>query len=191
MAEVKKHEKTQTGGKKKDNTAKIVLIVVGGLVGLMILAGIGMAMFVGGIFRQASKNVDVDTGNGSVTVKTEEGEATASYGNDAQLPEGYPSDLPIYEPSNIVYAIKTDGKNFSVTAKTDDDPQKVRDYYKSELPNQGWELEREYSYTQGSSATYNKGDRSVTVSVTTPEYTTTEGRTTINITLNQDNEYTR
>ncbi len=182
---------TKAVQKKKDNTLKIVLIVVGGVVGLMILAGVGMAIFVGSIFKEATKNVEVNKDNGSVTIKTDEGEATASYGNDTQLPDGYPSDVPIYEPSNIVYAIKTDGKNYSVTAKTNDERTAVADYYKSELPKQGWTLDREFSYSQGTSITYNKADRSVTVSVTNPEYTTTEGKTTINITLNQDNEYTQ
>lgn len=155
------------GEKKKDNTLKIVLIVVGIVVGLMILAAVAMTVFVGSLFGRATKNVKV-TSNGQgegVTVKSSDGQTTSTYGTNAKLPDTWPSDIPIYSPSTIVAASKSGDSHYSASFKTNDSTDQVSAYYKQELPKQGWKNINESSYGDGTILSYKKNDRSLTFSV--------------------------
>lgn len=150
------------GAKKKDNTLKIVLIVVGVLVGLGVLGTIATIVFFGTLFDKATDGVDVD-GNGTVTVQSDNGESTASYGEGATLQDGFPDDVPIFEPSTLVASSKIDDKNYSASAKTSKSTADVLAYYKAELVKGGWENTYEASFADSAIATYKKGTRSVNV----------------------------
>lgn len=162
--------------KKKDNTLKIVLIVVGVVGGLLIIGAVAMTVFFGSLFNRATKNISVNgtKDNGSVTVKTDDGKSTATYGTDAKLPDGFPSDIPIYEPSNIIYATSTDKKHYSVSARTADSTKDVLSYYKKELATQGWKATSESSYGEGTILIYKKNNRQLTASVSTQDDKTAE-----------------
>lgn len=150
---------------KKDNTLKIVLIVIGVLVGIGILSAIAITVLFVSVFHSATKDVNVDKKGGSVTVKTNNGQSSASYGNDVKLPQGFPTDVPVYKPSTIIYATKTETTRFSVAAKTSASMQTVLDYYKSELTKQGWESTHESSYGDGTLLSYTKDGRTLSVTV--------------------------
>jgi hypothetical protein len=162
--------------KKKDNTLKIVLIVVGVIGGLLIIGAVAMTVFFGSLFNRATKNISVNgtKDNGSVTVKTDDGKSTATYGTDAKLPDGFPSDIPIYEPSNIIYATSTDKKHYSVSARTADSTSDVLAYYKKELATQGWKATSESSYGEGTILIYKKNNRQLSASVSTQDDKTAE-----------------
>ncbi len=190
MAEpAKQQTKKPAVPKKKDNTLKIILIIVGVFVGLMILGTIAVSVFVGSIFNSATKNikVDGDGDKGSVTIKSTDGSTTATYGNDASLPEGFPSDVPIYEPSTIVYATKTGNNRFSASAKTSDSASQVLAFYKADLSDKGWTNTHESSYGQGSILTYEKDDTLLSVSVSTQDTEESE-KTFISLGVSPSNE---
>lgn len=172
--------------KKKDNTLKIVLIVVGALVGLMILGVIVTSIFIGSLFGNATKGIKVtgDEDSGSVTIKSNDGQSTTTYGNDASLPDGFPSDVPIYDPSTTVYATKTDDKHYSVALKTADATDKVLAFYSDELTKQGWTSTHESSYTGGNIILYKQGDRSLSLSVSTQENEEVE-KTFVNLAITE------
>lgn len=153
------------GGKKKDNTLKIVLIVVGALVGLGLLFMIAGVLFFGSLFDRATDGVDVDENGGKVTIQSDDGQSSTQIGENAQLAEGFPEDVPIYEPSTLVASSRVNETQFSATARTDTARTEVQSYYKSEMAKQGWEMEAESTYGDGSITTYKKGDRTASVSV--------------------------
>lgn len=154
--------------KKKDNTAiKVILIVVGVVVLLMILGAIAMAVFVGSIFHQASKNVQVDGSgkNGRVTIKSNDGQSTSSYGSNVNLPKNFPTDIPIYKPSTLISASATENTHFSAAAKTNSSVNEVLNYYRNQMVSEGWTSVNESSYSDGTLLSFKKANRSMTVSV--------------------------
>jgi hypothetical protein len=77
-----------------------------------------------------------DSGPGNVSITGEDGQA-ATIGENVSLPSGFPDDVPIYEPSDVVVATNSDGK-YGVTLLTSDSSSKVTEYYTSELAKNGW-----------------------------------------------------
>lgn len=160
--------------KKKDNTLKVVLIVVGVIVGLIVLFWVIVVIVIGSLFHRATKNVQINGQNGSVTVKSDNGQSTASYGSNVSLPKNFPSDLPIYKPSTLVGATASDNKNYSATAKTNDSVDTVLNYYRTNMANQGWTSDNESSFTDGTLLSFKKDNRAATISVTNQKTEPTE-----------------
>lgn len=126
-------KKSNEGGKGLA-IAALVIAVVEIVLGIIILSAVLFA------FNKAVKNsgVNINTQTGSVDVKGKDGESL-SIGN-AKVPEGFPSDVPIYKPSDIVLSLKTK-EGYNVTLATTDSAQSVADFYKTQLPNNGWTAE--------------------------------------------------
>lgn len=183
--ETPKTEAPKEAPKKKDNTLKIVLIVVGIIVGAIVIFWIGIAIFVGSIFHRATDGVKVnsDGKNGSVTIKSNDGQSTGSYGTNVRLPEGFPSDVPVYKPSTTVAASKTGDKAFSASAKTNATVETVLNYYRDELAKQGWTTVHESSYSEGTILSVKKANRTLTVSISNQKNEPTE-KTFISLSTN-------
>lgn len=126
-------KKSNEGGKGLA-IASIVISVVITLLGTLLIFGSIFA------FSQFAKQngVNVDTKNGSVEVKGKDGESL-SLGN-AKIPDGFPSDVPIYKPSDVIVGLKV-SKGYNVTLTTNDSAQTVADFYKTQLPKNGWTAE--------------------------------------------------
>jgi hypothetical protein len=62
---------------------------------------------------------------------------TATIGKSVSLPSGFPSDVPIYKPSDVIVATSNDGK-YSVSLLTSDSETKVSEYYTKQLASNGW-----------------------------------------------------
>ncbi len=88
---------------------------------------------------------DVNISEGSVTMKTDEGETTI--GSGADIPEGFPEgEVPIYPDMEIVTSSKFthDGKDsFSIIAESEDTSDKIVDWYKGQLG--GWNIDSEFA----------------------------------------------
>jgi hypothetical protein len=90
---------------------------------------------------EKATGVDVEKNGDSVTVKTDEGEATVS--SDAKLPDDFPQDVPIYENATIETAItnKVDaGTSYLIGMKSDDDAGEVYAWYKQAFEDEGWTI---------------------------------------------------
>jgi hypothetical protein len=77
-------------------------------------------------------DVKISGGGSSVTVKDKNGGGTATLGTGAKLPDGWPSDVPVYPDATITAAMAAPtGK--TVVLETKDPAAKVADFYKSKL----------------------------------------------------------
>lgn len=160
-----------TGGAKQTNTLKIVLIVVGALVlmGIVgtILTGLLANRFVeGGLSALTGGKAKVDSKNGSVTITDDKKKSTLS--TSQKLPDGFPSDVPVYQPSTIRFSASLAKNSYNVTLSTNDSPDAVKAYYTKQLKNEGWQEKANSSITFGAitTTTYTKESKEVTVVVT-------------------------
>lgn len=126
--------------------------------------------------------VTVDKEEDEITIKTEEGEATIGGGTD--LPEGFPSAVPVYpdmEISSSWRVTENEVVTFSVSGITGDSGKSVFDWYKSKLD--GWE-KSESSFESEGEATYS-------ISANNEAYelllwiSESDGETTVVITVNE------
>lgn len=151
--------------KKKSSTLKIVLIVVGVLVGLTVLGTIASIVFLGALFNSATDGVDVN--DGSVTIQTENGEVKTNVGEGTKLADGFPSDVPIFSPSTLMASSKAENSSFSAVAKTASSVGDVTNFYKTQMASQGWTTQLDSSSGDGTLLTFAKDDRTASVVVTT------------------------
>lgn len=89
---------------------------------------------------EQATGVKVEDGGGSVTVKTDEGEATVKSG--AKIPEGFPESVPVYKGTIEAGSSMAAGasKTFTVVVLTEDDLDTVKEHYLKELPAKGWKI---------------------------------------------------
>lgn len=168
-------KKNKEGGKGLA-VASIVISVV------IMVAGLLTFFLVLFAFNTALKNSGVNVnGNGSVSVKNNEGESL-TVGN-AKLPDGFPSDVPVYKPSDVITSLKTK-EGYNVTLVTADSSTQVSDFYKSKLAENGWSSsDSEVNFGTLSGQTYTKGDQQLVVIITNDPNSKTDKKTSVNLTV--------
>ena|SRR3989344_5226387 len=120
----------------------LLLLIVGGFVIKKVISAVGNKVLETAIERGTGDDADVNLKNGEVTVKTDTGSVT--YGN-TKLPNDWPSDVPIYQNSQITFAASSTGAGnekfvASVQFATEDSAEKLISYYRNELPARGWKI---------------------------------------------------
>ncbi len=167
-------KKNNEGGKGMAIAALIIAIIE-------ILLGLTILFVVMFAFNKALKDNGVSVNNGSVNVTGKDGESL-SVGN-AKVPDGFPSDIPIYKPSDVVLALKTkDGYN--VTLATNDSSQTVADYYQSQLPGKGWVKEdNDIAFNANVAQSYTKGESRLVVIIGSDQSATSGKKTTVSLTV--------
>lgn len=157
--------------KKSTSTLKIVLIVVAVLIGLSILGSILTGLFAknlleGGLSGLTGGKAKVDTNSGAVTITDKDTNATVS--TTQKLPDGFPKDVPVYEPSTIRFSASLTKNSYNVTLSTNDSPEKVKEYYTRELKQEDWQEKPNSSVTFGAitTTTYTKDNKELTVVIT-------------------------
>lgn len=93
------------------------------------------------IGQSTGTNIEVE--GDSVTVETEDGDVTMSSTTD-EMPDGFPSDFPIYDGAEIDGTSTIDGETSTdhyVNLLSADVPLAVYEWYKAELVSAGWEIE--------------------------------------------------
>jgi hypothetical protein len=98
--------------------------------------------------------VDIEQDGESVTITGSEGEEM-QYGT-ASLPEGWPSDVPVYEGVEIQASTSftlPEGTQLSATMTTSDAYADVAAWYKSAAVEGGWTIESEASFEADGRAT--------------------------------------
>jgi hypothetical protein len=129
LSSIKKNNESGRGLAISAIVVSVVLTLIGMLTLLIFVLAIGKAANETGING-------LDTKNGSISVTGKDGE-TATIGKSVSLPSGFPSDVPIYKPSDVIVATSNDGK-YSVSLLTSDSETKVSDYYTKQLASNGW-----------------------------------------------------
>lgn len=97
------------------------------------------ALFIGLLFSvdKAAKDSAGSTTNNKAEVTVKNNDTQSSEKGNAGLPEGFPSDFPIYPGGKISASSKTDG-TYTVSFDTDDSKSKVEAYYSAKLASNGW-----------------------------------------------------
>ena len=148
------------------------------------------------IEQESGGNVDVDLDDGEITIQGEDGEVNistddetveiqsddgeATFGTGADLPEGFPSGVPVYDNMTITTSWKSsaDGKdNYSITAVSEDNVDDVFGWYKSEL--EGWEIEGEFSLDTDEGKNASLGAKNGAMELTLMVMETDEGTTIV------------
>jgi len=92
------------------------------------------------------KATGVSTDGDSVTIKKDGEEVTVGASKDGDLPEGFPSDFPMFDPITITSGMKaaSNGKvSYTATAKVEGTPfDDVTKFYAEELKAKGWEVKQ-------------------------------------------------
>lgn len=114
-----------------------------GAVSMVLLAGLVLTTGCAQIAEQVTKSaVEKATGvkveSDGVTVTGKDGQQV-SIGGENKLPDGFPSEVPVYDGATITSSVSTE-QGFLVGFTTTDAPREVLDWYKSELAAGGWEV---------------------------------------------------
>ena len=67
------------------------------------------------------------------------GAISGQFGENAEIPDGFPEDVPIYPGSKVIGGMVA-GAGGMVTLQTGDDAEKVAAFYREKLVNEGWNL---------------------------------------------------
>lgn len=176
--------------KKKSNTPKIVMVVIIGLLIIYVAATrlLGIAgqkvaekAIEEAIEQEGGPVTDVDiSGNGEkIVIETEEGTFTAG---KQELPDNFPSDLPVYSGAAIA-STASGPEGLAVTLTTQDSAKEVSTFYKNELADNGWEITQTVTLENATVYGFQKGSIEGTVAITESE----EG-TSITISLDLGSE---
>jgi hypothetical protein len=118
----------------------------------------------------------VETESGSFTVETEgkgvrisgedeeAGAISGQFGENAEIPDGFPKDVPIYPDAKVLGSMVT-GEGTILTLQTADDPGKVTAFYREKLSKEGWSLASEIDLGGQRMLAIEKGERSGAVQI--------------------------
>ena len=67
------------------------------------------------------------------------GAISGRFGEKAEIPDGFPEDIPIYPGSDVIGGMVA-GAGGMVTLQTGDDSEKVAAFYREKLVEEGWSL---------------------------------------------------
>ncbi len=106
-----------------------------------------------GIESEGGTEAEVDISGDEMNITTDEGEM--SFGEGADLPEGFPGVVPVYPDMQIIASwTETDeeGEYFSVSGTSANPGKEINDWYKGQFGS--WEIENEFSSTSDDEKTY-------------------------------------
>ena len=107
-------------------------------------------------------------------------EETAPGGNGA-LPKALPADVPSYPGASVVTSSNVAEQGLLVAFQSKDTPERVFEFYRQKLAEQGWNVEGEMSSADQRMLIAGKGDRKASVLVSAGA----AGETQITLTLTQ------
>ena len=158
-------EQNQTVDAAPTSSKKTIPIVIA----VVVLLGAGWFFTRGGMMGvvgvPAGVNVDRNM-DGSATYSNDEGSVTVGANS---YPDNWPGDAPRYGNGQIQYSASSNqqtGENGSmISLTTSDNPQKVVDFYKSELASKGWKIEQTATVGQMFIISATKGTMTFSVQV--------------------------
>jgi len=124
----------------------ILLVLLLGLAGCSSIAEEAAERTVEGV-----TGVDIDEDGEKITIEGEEGEQV-EIGSGTELPEDFPSDVPVYEDAELLASstlTEGEAQNYYLSLQTTDSFEDVVAWYKDEMESAGWELEADSVTTSG------------------------------------------
>ena len=116
--------------------------------------------------------------SGTYKYKNEKSEGQAEVGEDVDLPDDFPKDVPIYKNARITAAINNKSDQAEMTAVTLESKhsfKQVGQYYEKQLKASGYEIEGVYSTSKSMTINTKKGNTSVVVASTDQDGKTIAG----------------
>jgi hypothetical protein len=144
----------------------LALVVVGVLAAMTGCGAIVEKAVKSGV--EGATGVKVDKSGTGVTVTGKDGSSLTSSA-DGTLPEGFPSDMPLYQNAKITTGLASDsgtGKAFVVALTTTDAPADVLAWYESQLKDKGWNVTSTMKTGDGGLLGGEKGTSAFTLAVT-------------------------
>jgi hypothetical protein len=120
------------------------------------------------------KSVEIE--GGEITIESEgkgvrisgdqegTGAISGQFGENAEIPEGFPKDVPIYPDAKVVGSMLAGGRGM-VTLQTGDDPGKAASFYRENLAKEGWSIVSEMNLGGQQVLAVEKGDRNGAVQI--------------------------
>jgi len=140
----------------------LVLLLASGCFGQNIAERIAEEVIEKAIEEDNGENVEIDLDDDGITIKGEDGEVSISaddetveiksddgeftIGSGAELPEGFPGNVPVYPDMEITTSWRStdnDKDNYSISGLTEDAGDDVFAWYKDKLS--GWNIEGEFT----------------------------------------------
>lgn len=119
---------------------KMVPLVL--VLALLALGAVGGCAKIAENAIEDATGVSVDEDGGSVTIEGDDG-STITYDDEgAELPDGYPDDVPVYDGTiDSSWQTSDDkGVTYAVAIKTTDPVSDVVAWYEEQLADKGWEI---------------------------------------------------
>lgn len=109
---------------------------------------------------EGATGVSVDEDGTKVTVKGDDGTTTTLDMEGADLPKGYPKDVPVYEGTIDSSWESSDGSQvtYVIAVKTKDPLDKVTAWYEKELKQGGWEIKSTFKDKESAAFLAEKGE---------------------------------
>lgn len=167
-------------------TSVVAVIVIYALVGLVGTLTLGARQGIGGMgqtrdsaaeriveAKLASQGIKakMNLADGKVTVQTKEGAATYSGGRGAQIPDTFPKDVYVPEGATVLASVTMpQGCNVTLTTKTG--AEKVLAAFKDKMTAAGWTEAMSLKQGEQSMLTYQKGNRTASVVISSADQQT-------------------
>lgn len=101
---------------------------------------------------------------GAVRFEAEDGRRfEVSPQGEAELPEGFPDDVPQLEGARTLMSSTLPGEGLMLMLQSDRDAEDVRSFYREALAGRDWSFDREASAAGQHMLTARKGDRELSV----------------------------
>lgn len=122
----------------KESCMKKVTCVVLGM--LLLIAGCGKKIEEKIAEKAIEQGTDgkakVDLSKNTMPIETENGSFSA--GTSSKIPDGFPSDIFIFKPSEMIGSMAGTGKGYSIAMKTSKDVASVTEAYKKAMTGNEW-----------------------------------------------------
>ncbi|MEK7638185.1 MAG: hypothetical protein AAB375_02050 [Patescibacteria group bacterium] len=148
---------------------KKTLTIAGVVVAVLVVAGaanrfLGKSAAERAIEAATGGNADVNSDDGDVTVKTDDG----TWSTSAKLPADFPNDVPLYPGAIVqgsVASAQQQGGGHYAGLEITDSIDKVMSWYKSEVPAKGWKVNASYEVDGGLMLGGTKDTRELVVTI--------------------------
>lgn len=119
-----------------------------------------------------SADVEFDGKSMSMKIMGKDGDAQLHVGPGAKMPNDFPKDIPIYPGMTVMMShSQAEGKMFFVQANSSEPVSRMADFFKKEVPAQGWQAKTETAMqAEGTkSLGYEKDGRMLQITLSTSD----------------------
>lgn len=115
---------------------------------------------------EGEQDADIDITDNGLTFTDEETGDTLSFGEEVELPDGFPSDVPIMDDAAIVASSSSSSRGEHTATLTSKNFSKTEKFYTEQLVEEGWTIDDTSTLSIGSkitTITASKDTRTLTV----------------------------